>query len=370
MIYIITGRPGGGKSYESVAYHILPAIKEGRKVKTNVALNLEWFVEVYGRDVLELIEVVDGQLNEFGKTDRPFSTIADYQDDWRDDKGRAPLLVIDEAHMVIPTRGCPTDLLEWYSMHRHYGFDLVLMTQNAKKIHRDIRDMCELQYYCVKNTAMGSKDSYTQKVRNGVGGEVMNTRVRKYKAQYFKFYNSHTGSSSAVDEATAKDVKPLWKHWTVWLASILLLVGPIMLVSNGGLFGDLGESPPPEQNVVEQNMPTTETEPKQSRRSRANDPLSDYVMYVSGHTKQIAYDDKKRPIRALTVNDIYIDVYEKDFKLFTFTQHDLVRMGYKFAVLADCVYSATFDDVSRLIVCGDYQEAVESKAARFSGLDI
>ncbi|MDF5473676.1 zonular occludens toxin domain-containing protein, partial [Vibrio parahaemolyticus] len=34
MIYAIAGRPGGGKTYEAVAYHIIPAIKEGRKVIT------------------------------------------------------------------------------------------------------------------------------------------------------------------------------------------------------------------------------------------------------------------------------------------------------------------------------------------------
>ncbi|MBF4327676.1 assembly protein, partial [Vibrio anguillarum] len=60
MIYAIVGRPRSGKSYESVVYHIIPAIKAGRKVVTNVSLNISYFQKVFGNDVLKLIKVVDG----------------------------------------------------------------------------------------------------------------------------------------------------------------------------------------------------------------------------------------------------------------------------------------------------------------------
>nr|MBF4348645.1 assembly protein [Vibrio anguillarum] len=46
MIYAIVGRPRSGKSYESVVYHIIPAIKAGRKVVTNVSLNISYFQKV------------------------------------------------------------------------------------------------------------------------------------------------------------------------------------------------------------------------------------------------------------------------------------------------------------------------------------
>ncbi|OXC99408.1 assembly protein, partial [Vibrio parahaemolyticus] len=81
MIYAIAGRPGGGKTYEAVAYHIIPAIKDGRKVITNITLNIDWFVKVFGEDVRELIKIVDGRLTDFGSTTRPFSQIEDYSDE-------------------------------------------------------------------------------------------------------------------------------------------------------------------------------------------------------------------------------------------------------------------------------------------------
>ncbi|EPW3551744.1 zonular occludens toxin domain-containing protein, partial [Pseudomonas aeruginosa] len=38
MINLILGQPGGGKSHEAVVYHVVPALNQGRKVITNLAL--------------------------------------------------------------------------------------------------------------------------------------------------------------------------------------------------------------------------------------------------------------------------------------------------------------------------------------------
>ena len=43
MLYAMIGRPGGGKSYEAVVYHVLPALRKGRKVITNLPLIVEMF---------------------------------------------------------------------------------------------------------------------------------------------------------------------------------------------------------------------------------------------------------------------------------------------------------------------------------------
>ena len=145
MINVITGRPGGGKSYEAVAFHILPALERGRKVITNLPLQLDMFVNIFGAEVLELIKVVDGQLNDFGSMDRPFSKYEDYLDDWKNEQGQAPLYVVDECHMVLPNKKLDSKILEFYSLHRHYGIDITLITQNVRKMHKDIRDMIEIQ---------------------------------------------------------------------------------------------------------------------------------------------------------------------------------------------------------------------------------
>ncbi|MBF4286404.1 zonular occludens toxin domain-containing protein, partial [Vibrio anguillarum] len=106
-----------------------------------------------------------------------------------------PLFVIDECHMVLPNRQLDSKILEFYSLHGHYGYDIILLTQNLRKVHRDVKDMIEMTYYCAKNTAFGSDKTYTKKVRIGATTEVVNEEQRKYKKEFFPFYQSHTQSS-------------------------------------------------------------------------------------------------------------------------------------------------------------------------------
>lgn len=52
----IEGIPGSGKSYEAVAFHILPALKNGRKVITNLPLEIEQ-IRIINPDWVNHIEV-------------------------------------------------------------------------------------------------------------------------------------------------------------------------------------------------------------------------------------------------------------------------------------------------------------------------
>ncbi|EPM7940831.1 zonular occludens toxin domain-containing protein [Vibrio alginolyticus] len=367
MIYAIAGRPGGGKTYEAVAYHIIPAIKDGRKVITNITLNIDWFVKVFGEDVRGLIKIVDGRLTDFGSTSRPFSQIEDYSDEWRNEKGQGPLYVVDEAHMSLPSRGLAAPILEWYSIHRHYGVDIILLTQNIRKVHRDIKDMIEVTYRCTKNTAMGSTSSYTKKVQDGCAGEVVNTSTRFYKSEYFPFYKSHSQSNKQVQEAEAKDIRPFWKRWPV--------VGTVVLLSLGLVFNIWAWWPEPEQppdpvkppQPVQTQLPdgtptvdTAETKTKKKKKASGFGPLEDYDFYITGYAKQIAYAKRLKYAaeldRDLTFYKIYVDVYDGRDKLFSFDHLDLVKIGYQFEVLSDCVYRVTWEETERIFTCGQREK--------------
>lgn len=200
MIYALVGRPRSGKSYEAVVYHIIPAILEGRKVITNIPLNIGRLRKIFG-DKADLVEVREGKFNEYNAIERPFTKPEDYVSDWRNENNLGPLFVIDEAHMVLP-RQCHKDILYYYSMHGHHGVDILLLTQNLRKVNKDVRDMVETTYYCVKNTHLGTDKTYTKKVF--LGAETKNPisqEERTYDKNYFGFYQSHTASNSAVTEA-------------------------------------------------------------------------------------------------------------------------------------------------------------------------
>ncbi|EGQ7813769.1 MULTISPECIES: zonular occludens toxin domain-containing protein [Vibrio] len=368
MIYAIAGRPGGGKTYEAVAYHIIPAIKDGRKVITNITLNIDWFVKIFGEHVRDLIKIVDGRLTDFGSTSRPFSQIGDYSDEWRNEKGQGPLYVVDEAHMSLPSRGLPAAILEWFSIHRHYGVDIILLTQNIRKVHRDIKDMIEVTYRCTKNTAMGSSNSYTKKVQDGCNGEVVNTSIRSYKSEYFPFYKSHSQSNKHVQEAQAKDIRPFWKRWPVIGTALLLGVGLPINIMAWWPESEKAPEPVKQQNTnieIPAGTPTAQGTAAPAKKKPKSDfgPLDGYDFFITGYAKQIALTTSLKSMgelnRDLTFYKIYVDVYDGTDKLFSFNHLDLVKIGYQFEVLSDCVYRVTWEDSERIFTCGQREKPTD-----------
>ncbi|MGF1784111.1 zonular occludens toxin domain-containing protein [Vibrio fluvialis] len=361
MIYAIVGRPRSGKSYESVVYHIIPAVKAGRKVITNVTLNIDWFVKLFGPEVKSLIQVVDGKLNEFGKLDRPFSKFEHYQDEWRDEQNRGPLYVIDEAHMVLPNRNLDAAILEFYSLHGHYGLDIILLTQDLRKIHRDVKAMIEMTYYCAKNTAFGSDKTYTKKVRIGATTEVVNEEQRKYKSVYFPAYQSHTQSKGSVAEVMANDIKPIWKRWPFLGAALLVPLG-LSIFAFALSKGDKVETVTPAPAANTASVPDGQPRDSVKKKKSAGDfgPLDNFQMFVTGYSKQIAYSSRTRYTgelnRDLTFYRIYVAVYADKELRFTFDQTELQQIGYTFTVLADCVYEVAWHDVTRILTCMDPEQ--------------
>lgn len=226
MINLMLGQPGGGKSYESVAFHVIPAVVEqGRKVITNLPLALPIW-ESYWPGCTKLIEIREPKLID-GEVVRPFSRLEHYGDTWRHpDTGIGPLYVIDECHLAIPLRSPDSAeqvrVEEWYSLHRHELADVLLITQSYGKINKAIRDLVQVVYRCKKATAFGFSSRYIRKVQDGLRGDVVNTTDRKYEKKYFSLYKSHTRSSAAAQELDANDIVPLWKRWPFKGAAICL----------------------------------------------------------------------------------------------------------------------------------------------------
>lgn len=365
MIYAIVGRPGSGKSYESVVYHILPAIKAGRRVVTNIPLKLDKIVDVFGKSALDLITVIDGKLNQYGSLDRPFGKANDYIEHCSPDDDNAPLFVVDEAHMVLPNRNIDSAILEYYSLHRHYGVDIILVTQNLRKIHRDIKAMVELTYYCAKNTAFGSDKTYVKKVKIADSTEVVNSEVRKLKPSYYGFYSSHTQSNSAISEAAASDIKPIWRTWPFYGAVICLLVGIAWTASSVYDFAS-GIDKEPSPHSASQHHPASTGSGsvsgshvpagrKPAFRQKSM-PLDGFDLFVTGYAKQTLKTRKLEDMdftkRTLYEFDIvYLDVFYDDKRVFSLKRHDLLELGYSFDRLSDCVYRLSAGATSKIVTC-------------------
>ena len=226
MINFLIGRPGAGKSYEAVAYHVIPAIKARRKVITNLPLNVDHFALIYGEYVRELIVI----LKPTKENKVRFKTMDDYGDEWKHpETSVGPLYVIDECHFALRRGGTKQDVEEWFSMHRHENADVLLISQSYGKVDKNICDMVQIMYRCTKKTAWGDENSYIRKVFDGIRGAEMNVETRPYEPCFFPFYKSHTKSDSSA-EAYASDVKSFWASWPVRGAMICFSLGALMFV--------------------------------------------------------------------------------------------------------------------------------------------
>lgn len=206
MITLLLGAPGAGKSYEAVVHHALSALKSGRKVITNLPLQVQNF-EVLDPSYVDLIELHEPTV----KNTRPFSTIEDYANPWRHPTtGAGPLYIIDEAHMAIPRSGSKLEVEEWFALHRHEAADVVLISQSYAKLSRTIVDLVQVVIRLRKNIVFGSQTTYLRKIQDGVRGAVIGTTTRRYNKAFFRLYQSHTKGGGK--ELMVADVKSIWRH--------------------------------------------------------------------------------------------------------------------------------------------------------------
>lgn len=396
MINLIVGRPRSGKTYESTRYHILPAVLEDkRRVVTNVTINKEYIEKVHGREYSDLITIIEGCFDSYGQT-RPFSSEEDFLkfDDWKNKKGQGVLFVIDEAHLSIGRNARPA-VLEYLSMHGHYGHDILLLTQNARKLNKDLKDMVEIVWRTVKQSAFGKDDMYFRKTHHGVENirESVHTEERYYDPQYFNYYKSHTQSTGSVLEAVAHDVKGKINPTSKWSMRIAIIGIAITLFSVYQAVGEIkstGENEQPKSIDVNQtpneSNNTTSPKTKLEKFQQENDidvagsRVTAEISRKEDVSKNQAEETKKRdrsmqyhPYHKvlLHVEGQYQDSVTKSFnvyfsasvngqKVFNLQLSDLFLAGYSVIVLSDCLVEISYYEYLDYLTCDVPQIMVSS----------
>lgn len=361
MINLLLGASGGGKSYEAVVFHIIPALEKGRQVITNLPLNIEHFAAVLGDEKADLIKLI----KPTGQNPIPFKTIADFGDKWRME-GKNPigsLYVIDECHKPFALGQVDKAVDEWFAEHRHELADVILITQSYGKIWKSIRDNTQIVYRVRKNIALGSPKSYVKKVQDGVRGEVVNTTIRVYEPKYFPFYNSHTLSDTSAQELNANDIKPLWKHWTFILGIPLILFGLYRLASNPMPFtpksAPIVKSAPvsvasvhPVPTISTNNAPQQmESKTKVEDKVQASHPYYKLQMHIGGF---IESSDKTRFLYNVLLS-------QNGQVVSTVTDKELVIAGYTVEAKSACLFKIKFENFFDYITCDLPQTDTKSK---------
>ncbi|MBL4610917.1 MAG: zonular occludens toxin [Gammaproteobacteria bacterium] len=385
MLNGLWGRPRSGKSYEAVRYHIIPALVSGRMVVTNIPLDIDKLAQIYGDSIRDLIVIVKANFTDYGSV-RPFSVPQDFEKyDWRNDQGVGPLFVVDEAHLSLG-RDCKPQVREYASMHGHYGHDIILVSQSPQKIHKDIKDMVEVSWRCVKMSVYGDDDKYIKKTYHGVttrNSDSIHEEERFYDKQFFPFYQSHTQSKTAIVEAVSEDIKAqLFPHKKKLI--VVFIICSIFAVIAG--YSAVTSSDISKKSDVKSDDVKIIT--KQSLKSNPFELVESVPLLNSSKPKpkkksinQLLIEEKKRrsnevhPFSKVNlhivgksdymdgnhyVNEVYFYASKSNRYVFDLKISDLLKAGYDVQVLSDCVIKLSYFDYEEYIIC-DAPERYQNK---------
>lgn len=240
------GLPGAGKSHEMVRTEVVPALKAGRLIVTNLPLRLERLAEVYP-EAWSLVRVV--QRKPGGPY--PFATIEDYTDHaaWRhpEHPEMGPVYIIDEAAKSLPPAGSgivAQQIKEFFKEHRHYGAKMVIGAQQFEDVEKSIRMLSEYVYAMKALGFLGLKSHYWRRTYFGPvapskGKNPDKIERRKYEKTVFELYQSHMHGGGVVEERREKP----WfmrKRYAVILAVVAYFVWSSWALVGGG--GDTGST--------------------------------------------------------------------------------------------------------------------------------
>lgn len=211
-IHFHEGLPGAGKSYEACVFHILPALKAGRQVITNIrGINWAKFAELldepeeYVRMLLIYIEPAEQDEGE--------EALQRVKNDFADKTPDNAMIVWDEVQDYFPSGNykLPHNQQKFWTEHRHRGLEIVIMGQDRDDVHKIIRSRIEDIVYFLKLTAIGRANQYKwEQLQKQAKGRFVKigSGVRTYEEKYFGLYMSHRreGVKASVYQTSRSNV--------------------------------------------------------------------------------------------------------------------------------------------------------------------
>jgi len=238
MIYAYVGLPGSGKSYSVVANQILPALKEGRTVVTNVPLYQERIRE----------HVTTGDIREF-----PIDLIAQDPDRLEEHVPAGCVLIIDELWKLFPAgqkvNHVPQAFKTLLAEHRHMvdeggrSTQIVFVTQDLAQIGAFARQLVEQTYLHKKLGHLGMSGSYSCTVyRAAQTGQnpPQNAEIRsmhgRYEERVYRLYKSHTMSKASSDGANESSVDRRAVIWKRPIFAVIVVATVGLAIMAPGVF--------------------------------------------------------------------------------------------------------------------------------------
>lgn len=139
MLKCYTGVPGSGKSLHACR-NVVGWLEDGKNVIANFPVKVNLIKKNRGHFFYQPNEKITVPfLMQFAQTMH-----------YERQEGQT-LIVFDEASVKFNSRtfmdSDRLDFLSFFAQHRHYGYEIIMITQNLHQIDRQVRDLCEIEVH-------------------------------------------------------------------------------------------------------------------------------------------------------------------------------------------------------------------------------
>jgi zona occludens toxin (predicted ATPase) len=186
MIELYEGVPGSGKSYHAVCEKFLPWVRQGRRLYIYVdGIYLDRLALFTGIE----LETLHQQITIWKDATEVLHAFQHVQ------PGSA--VIIDEAQTVFRSmQKVEAGLLRWLETHRHYGVDILLMSQDFRQMSQGVTRLIEATVKFRKLAFVGLAKRYQGKVRgNPEDNETIRAFVGTYSPSVYAYYSSYAAAA-------------------------------------------------------------------------------------------------------------------------------------------------------------------------------
>lgn len=348
---IIHGDPGSYKTSTLISDYLVPAVKAGRVIVTNIrgVKSVDEIAQIYSFDLPDTSEIILVSFDEAGfeKMARFFHWVPE-----------GALILMDEGQRVYPTRlrdfKCydlltpsddkrPRTVEDAFDSHRHMNWDIYISTPNIGKIHKEIRAVAEFGFRH-KNMAtvfsfMKGRYKRVTHIADNSGtaiGHAISAGLRKIDKRAFDVYQS-TATGKTKDSSAGFS---FFKQ-----PKILLVFGIIAysfwnlgstLYDAGGLPTMFGGSVKPsdfrdaqERVSSHSQAPVSVSPVSLSDGLHSPNPFGGLVFYMVGDVSRFG---------------ALFEIVYPDKSFITLTQLELEQLGFTIAKINTRIAKVTFDN--------------------------
>jgi len=219
-VQILTGVPGTGKTLYGIQKYIIPELKRGNKVYSNIdGLYLPRISILFDIDIVNL--------------ERCFVSLKKPERFW-EELDKNAMCVLDESQNIFNNRDWQNennkDCIAYLMKHRHYGHQVILICPTVEALDAGIRRVCEFTYKHKSFSMLGQKKTVKCAVftQANLGVEPLKTFTWHHDTRIYDCYKSY------FDEGTT-EVKPkiaLFRNFKLYLMMGVFAVSLVFVVRN------------------------------------------------------------------------------------------------------------------------------------------